>query len=311
MLFKFVADYGGCGGPCITLAIIADNVTVTRSQFTATATSGQPYLSMVCNADDTTCSGVRYINNEFYDGHLGNAQISAIYAGGCTASGGCAVNHVLIKGNVIRNMGGEGIEINPRITSSDIVIEGNAIHGAGFGTCSSGWECRPAITLNINQSGAAKGIVVRNNLMWDVASGCIWEKSDATGADAAQILNNVCFDYGKGTGANGAPMGISSVQYGSVAVVKNNVIYAPNGSPAFDPSAAFVKSNNVCAAAGCPIAYGSGVFGSTDPSSVSFLRPGTGSPAVDSGATVDVAEDFAGVARPQHGAFDVGAFELE
>jgi hypothetical protein len=318
MLFSFVADDGNCGAGCSPLAISGNNVTVARTQFYATGTagSGWPTLVLVCNVDGLSCSGDKFINNEFYGCSVGSSQCSAIYLGPCTASGGCSVNNILIKNNVIRHMGGEGLEVNPRTTSSNIIIEGNAFHDNGYATCNDGGfrSCRPAIVLNINQSGAVNSVIVRNNLMWDISSGCIWEKTGATGANAAQIYNNTCFDYGKGTSTNTQPQGISSALFGSTAIVRDNIIYAPNGTNPLDSTASFVADHNLCASGkSCGLAartWSAVSVVSVSPSAASFLQIDGNSEAASVGVAVAALTiDYAAAARVL-ASWDIGAFTV-
>lgn len=311
MLFKFVSDNGGCGGPCSVLAIAGNNITVARTQFTATATTGQPYLSLVCNVDNLYCHDIAFVNNEFYDCNT-NTQCSAVYPGACTASGSCHVDNFTFRNNIVRNMGGEGIEINPRTNSTNYVISGNAIHNVGYGTCSTGFECRPGITLNINQSGAVNLIQIYNNLMWDIASGCVWEKSDSKTTNAPKIFNNTCYDYGKGTGANGQPQGFSAVGATSAAIVTNNIIFAPNGTNPFSASVGFIATNNVCGSGkSCGSAsrlWSTATVVSTDPNNSGYLKIASGSEAVATGTVVlGVTVDYSSILRVTS---DIGAFAL-
>jgi hypothetical protein len=310
MLFKFVAD--NTGSTAWAMAIAGDRITFARSQFTATATSGNPRLAAVCNNDGMTCNGIQFINNEFYDcnGSAGE-QCSSAYPGSCGASGSCAVNNFVFKNNVVRNIGGDGLEINPRITSTGYTIEGNAFHHIGFNTCSGNWECRPGITLGINQSGSVNQVVIQNNLIWDTASGCIWEKTAATGTSAPKIYNNTCYDYGKGATANPNPQGFSAAGYSSKAYVQNNIIVSPSGVNPYGSGVAFqASSNNICASGeSCGTnarTWSSSTMMSTSQDSANFARIATTSEAADAGVLLSsVTIDYTGGLRV---GLDIGAF---
>ena len=322
MLFKFVADYAACGGPCFVSNFGGNNITVSRSQFTATSAtgSGWVYLVAVCGENGLTCSNVKFINNEFYDCKTGSNQCSSIYTGPCDANGGCAVNNVLIQNNVIRNMGGEGMEINPRIASTGVTITGNAIHNVGYGTCNDGGtrSCRPGIVLNINQSGAVNDVVITNNLMWDLSSGCIWEKSGANGTHAPKIYNNACYDYGKGTVTNGEPQGIESAGMGSVAFIQDNILYAPNGTNPYGASMnPQVSSNNLCGSGkscgSSPKTWSAATVIATAQTDANFMKIAASSEAFGGGTNMfaaGVTVDYAGLSRTSFGAFDIGAFRV-
>ena len=213
-------------------------------------------------------------------------------------------------------MGGEGIEVNPRTASSNIVIEGNVIHDAGYATCNDGGlrSCRPAISLNINQSGSVDDVIIRNNLMWDLSSGCVWEKSGSTGASSPQIYNNTCYDYGKGTVTNDQPMGISSHLYGSTALVKNNIIYASNGTDPIE-GGSFAADHNLCKSAGsCGAsaqAWSATTVLSIAQNDVNFLKAGSTGMAKSTGTNLfsaGVTIDYVGLDRTSTGPFDIGAF---
>ncbi|MCP4680397.1 MAG: hypothetical protein GY854_33915 [Deltaproteobacteria bacterium] len=58
--------------------------------------------------------------------------------------------------------------------------------------------------------------------------------------------------------------------------------------------------------------YANPLFLSTDPESEDFLKLAPSSPAINAGAdlSVNVTDDFLGIARPAGGAFDIGAYEM-
>lgn len=241
-LFNFVND-DNCD-VCYVLAITGSNITVARSNFRATGTL-RPELSTVCNTDGINCDNVGYINNEFYSNNLGNDQSNAVYYGACLASGGCSMSNGFIKNNVIRDQGGECVEVNPRTQSAGMMISGNAMHNCGKKSCGGGFDCRPAITLGINQSGTLDDVVVQNNIMWDLGVGCVWDNTGSTSTHVAKILNNTCYDYHKSTASGVCVQGICASGATGHAIIRNNIIYAPNGTDPLDGSP-FTADHNLC-----------------------------------------------------------------
>jgi hypothetical protein len=287
-------------GDFYSFHIMSNNTTLYRTRHYSTAASGSLLLSV---GDGPAVSGVRIINSEFYGCNTASGyQCSAVYAGP-GATGG--YTNLLIQNNIIRDMGGDGIEINPRVASSGLTITGNAIHNVGKQTCSGAWLCRPAITLGSQNGQANPNTVVSNNLMWDIGSGCIWARSPGS---SQVIYNNTCYDYGKinpETNSSPNPEGISG---GNVSSVKNNIIFAPNGTLPIEGTVS--GSNNICNGTGCAAAYTASVLASVDPNNAAFLTIGANSPARDAGANTGVTPDYRGIARPQGTAYDIGAYEL-
>lgn len=242
ILFEFFND-DNCD-VCYSLAITGSNITVARVKAHSNGTI-RPELFAVCNTNNETCNNVGFINVEMYDNNAASDQSNAIYYGACDGNGSCAINNGFIKNSIIRNQSGEGIEANPRVQSSGMTITGNAIHNVGKNSCSSSWDCRPGITLFINQSGTFDDVVVANNLIWNTGVGCIWDSTDATGAHKTQIYNNTCYDYHKSTASGVCVQGICSSATNSVAIVRNNIIYATNGTDPFDASP-FTADHNFC-----------------------------------------------------------------
>jgi len=285
------------GSDQYNMHIIADNITIYRCR--AYATTGGGMLFAV--GDSRVVSNVNFINNEFYQcNQTAGYQCSSIYVGPGAGGGYSTMN---IQNNIIRDMGGEAIEVNPRVTSSGMTIQGNAIHNSGKQTCSGAWGCRPGITMSVQSGGGNNSTVIKNNLIWDTGSSCIWDRGGGTPAPV--IYNNTCYDYAV-VGSDPWPYGISSYSNGGSAIVRNNIIYASNGTNPFDGSR-FVKSNNICV--GCDIGWNTGVFLSTNKNNIDFLKIGQSSPAYNAGSSVDVTMDYAGAMRPYGSAYDVGAFE--
>ena len=127
-----------------------------------------------------------------------------------------------------------------------------------------------------------------------------------------QIINNTCYDYGKGPGVVN-PEGVSGYTDGGSATIKNNIFYSPKGVNPFDGSS-FDASHNICASGkSCGSSsktWSANTVLSTDPNSASFLMIASTSEARDAGTTVSVTTSYGGGTRPKDAGFDIGAFEV-
>lgn len=330
MLFKFVSDANGCSSFCGSLAIVGSHITIARTQFTASGSSGSGQFEGVlfCNVDSMACDDFTMVNVECY-GFVpagSDDQGSCMYAGSCGAAGGCSVSNVRFLNSICRETDGECVELNPRVTSSVFLIANNAFHNVGKGTCrSSTWSCRPAILTNINQSGATNLAVIANNIIWNTGSGCIWEKSHSTGANAAKVFNNTCYDYGKGASNNGQPFGINGATSGSdgfnsVMLAENNTICEQGGINPFSTALAshttasnLVKSGESGGTSSVTAASCSAMFLSVDENTANFLKIDASSPGYNAGADLSatITDDYLGISRPKATTFDIGAFEFD
>lgn len=223
-------------------------------------------------------SHIFFINNEFWGCGGTGDQVSALYAG---AGSGGGYSDIVFENNIVRDMGGEGIEINPRATSGPLVISGNAIHNTGKVTCTTAWNCRPGITMSNQGPGAGnQNTVICSNLIWDTGSSCYWDRG--AGTPVALVFNNTCYDYAKTTGGVGDanPEGFSGYSDGASGTDRNNIIYAPNGTDPFDGSGN-TKTHNLCASGkSCgtssqvwTAAGSTGTVLSTDENSPDFMVP--------------------------------------
>lgn len=284
--------------------IIASWIIIYRTQMYCTGANKQLGWAV---GDTSVARNVFFINNEFYGCGGTGDQSSAVYVG--PGNGGGYSNFVF-QNNIVRDFFGEGIEINPRVTSTGAYIIGNVIYNVGKGTCALSWNCRPGITVSVQSGGGNNGTVIAGNLIWDTGSGCIWDRGG--GSPAALIVNNTCYDYGKGDGGDPNPQGISGYVNGGRATVQNNIIYAPNGTNPFDGSR-FTASNNICGAGkSCGSnsrTWSTATVRSVDKSSSLFLQIGPGSEARNAGVPVSYTTSYNGVGRPQESAFDIGAWE--
>lgn len=291
--------------------VMADNVTVYRTRSFCTA-GGNTLFAV---GDFGSIDNVKFINNEMYGcNQSSGSQTSAVYVG--PGDGGGYSNFVF-KNNIVREMGGEGIEINPRVTSNNIEISGNAIHNVGKQTCFGSWNCRPGITMSVQSGGGNNGTVIKNNLIWDTGSGCIWDRGGGTPRPV--IYNNTCFDYGKDprgipSPSDPWPNGIAGYSGPGTAIVSNNIIYAPNGINPLD--GAYIGSNNLCgpgkSCGASSTVWSANTVLSTNENTSNFLQIGNNSEAVNTGATISsITTDYAGVLRPQGPAWDIGAYERQ
>src|SRR5262249_54702211 len=138
--------------------------------------------------DSSVSNHVYFINNEFYGCGATGDQTSAVYVG--PGNGGGYTDFVF-QNNIVRDFFGEGIEINPRVTSTGITIVGNAFYNVGKGTCATPWNCRPGITMSVQSGGGNNSTVIANNVIWDTGSGCIWDRGGGTPNPI--IANNTCY----------------------------------------------------------------------------------------------------------------------
>lgn len=258
------------------------------------------------------------INSEFQSGGSSDSQNQHhIYFSGASNYGTSA--HIYILNNVFRDTPGEQIEFRMFQTMDDVVIDSNAFHNIGKGSCSANWKCRPAVT--VASSGATvTNLRISNNLMWDLGEGAVrmWSGSPL-------VYNNTIWQWGQGSPAN-AGWGQWAFYGGgpndAKGTIINNIIYGTgttrNGNPLipFDGSS-YTKSNNVCASAGtsgCGFAFvtsgANQTVASLSPNSPNFMQlNGTSSTAYRSGTTVAaVTVSYSGAVRSAP--YDIGAFTL-
>jgi hypothetical protein len=251
-----------------------------------------------------------FINSEFYATKAGDATNQHhIYLSGASNYG--PSSNFSLLGNVIRDTPGEGLELRLFQNLNGLIIDGNAIHNLGKGTCSSSWQCRSAITLATN-TGSLSNARITNNLIWDTGEGIVrnW-------AGNPLIANNTVYDWGMGTPANAGWGQWAFFGYSNDgnATIQNNIILATGATAngyakiPFDKSP-FVASNNLCASGtACGSASGiaaAAMFLSTDQSSTSFLKPAASMTTLV-GVNVSLGLDYLGNTRPALGA--VGAIQ--
>ena len=286
--------------------VLANYVIVYRTQTYCTGNNQQEGWSV---GDSTPANHVYFINNEFYGCANTGDQASAIYAG---PGGGGGYNDLVFQNNIVRQFGGDGIEINPRVTSTGLTVTGNAFHDVGLSTCGGGWQCRPGITVSIQSGNGNNSTVIENNLIWNTGSSCIWDRGG--GSPRPLIANNTCYNYGIGSGGGGAnPQGISGYVNGGTATVENNIIYSPSGVAPFDGSP-FSATNNLCASGqACGNAaqsWTATTVKSTTSTSADFMVISSGSPAVGAGLVLTALTTSYGGGIRSMTSFDIGAIAL-
>lgn len=156
----------------------------------------------------------------------------------------------------------------------------------------------------------ANGIVIRNNII----HAYVGVKAD-TGCNNLTVLNNTFTGNVSLTTAH-SPSGISLANV-ATAVIKNNIFFNLPGH--------IIYLTNSVVSAGKNLAYrndGQALWNSNTYSHVNDLwgvnpmfasatdfRLAAGSPAIDSGVSVSVVDDFDGTPRPRGAGHDIGAFE--
>jgi hypothetical protein len=213
--------------------------------------------------------------------------------GGCNGSGGAAIDtagplgNAVISGNIVRNIGYRFVAPGNCNTVQGIyisnqknIVTNNIVSGVA------------AVGIQQWHAGTASTIV--NNTVFHNKVGIVIGQGDA-GATAAgskdnYVANNIVYDnkiygvqeFGKVGGNN---------RYVNNLVASNGTNWKAKGtiSGSISSNPLFVNYQ----------ATGSGNF-----------RVKTGSPAINRGTSLNAPKvDFAGVARPRGGAFDIGAYE--
>jgi hypothetical protein len=315
--FDFInagSDYNNSTG----FATFASDITIARCRFRAPTAPGA--LMSPCSSYDYdyTCNNNQIINNEFYDGmHIAQGSDSeqnyGIYAGnlGPCESNAIAITNMTIKNNIFRNLGSLGIQIEPRKSVNGAIIEGNAFHDLGQLSCGSRWHCRPAISIADSCGATHTNGIIQNNLMWNIASSCVWQFTPNSGGNN-QIVNNTCYNYGTGSPQDESTTGFSSYNNTGKAIIRNNIILATSNNP-LDGSSWGTVTNNLCLTGkSCGTSSQTdsivNTFISTSTSSASFLRIPDTSKAVDHGYATGVTTYYFG-SGTRSGTIDIGADE--
>ena len=271
-----------------------------------------------------------WINSEFYA--LGatdaNNQHHMYLSGGDSTVPAHTMNGIYILNNIFRDTPGEAIELRMANTGNvltNLVVDGNAFHDIGKGTCVSSWKCRSAITFSEEGGGnLVAPMRASNNLIWDTGEGCLrtWDNPAAT-----QIYNNTCYNWGMGSPANGLYSSTAFTNFGftdASGTFANNILYATgtdaggNSKKPFPPTApTSAKSNSACALlTSCGGTSDlpnlpAGSFLSLNENDPGFLRPTGTSPALGKGTNFSsvFTSDYFGNTRSSTGAWAIGAIE--
>jgi len=278
-------------------------------------------------------NGHRAIGNYFYD---------ALSSTGMGIAGNSA--HYQVFGNLLSNNGqdnwedGVGFYIQGFGTNQDIDFGWNQIQDQ---------RGRRAIQLFGHEDGdrmdnvrihdnlILSSLQLRNNILLggsdggtevlgtiyvynNIIVGSDWEGLRVNDPQGTVIIqNNVLYDNGSLGPDSHAQIYIERAGAGRVTV-QNNVLYAESGQtyyefgPGADPSALNASHDLMYNAGACP-AWDAGCV-NADPlfvdATANDFRLQAGSPAIDAGINTSLSRDYAGVSRPQGGAYDIGAHEF-
>jgi hypothetical protein len=192
-------------------------------------------------------------------------------------------NHNLIESCEIYRNAGWGIQVYKEggingEDAGDNIIRNNKVHdNARAGARGVG------IGLYVG-----KGNIAYNNLVWNNNNGIVI----GIGATETKVFNNTVYQ-------NSGTAGIYVKSDSTNAIVKNNIAYLNAGSNIRNDGAGTALDANL---AGIDPKF-------VDAANYDFHLL-AGSPAIDQGSLLsEVEKDFDGVARPQGGSYDIGAFE--
>ncbi len=214
---------------------------------------------------------------------------------------GCNVHHngvesrdhgfyLATSGNLVRNCKvhnntGFGVHIytgNSAVTADNNTIDGNEIYNNALTSGSA-----PGILVDNGTGNLVMNNIVRLNKN-GIQVGNQW--TSATTASLTKVYNNTVY-------SNLPGLGIDVFSSSSQTEIKNNIVYK-NGGAIGNKGSGTVTSNNLL----------------TDPKFVDELggnfKLQATSPAINQGVVlVQVPHDNAGLARPQQGTHDIGAYE--
>jgi parallel beta-helix repeat protein len=229
-----------------------------------------------------TVSSVEILNNRIHDAFV------SLFSGTHPTTGNYGLyvkfHNSLVEGNTIYNNTGYGIHhygsgLN---TVSNNIIRNNRIYGNGFNDGERGNTNGGLIIA----SGGSN--LCYNNLVYG-NTGTGISVAYTGGQINNQIYNNTVY--------NNTVVGIEINTSAPQSVVLNNIVYG-NGNAIVDLATGTIKTNNLTTAP---------QFGNAAANDFSLQA---GSPAINAGTVVSaVTTDIQGTARPQGGAFDIGAYE--
>ncbi|MBN2134712.1 MAG: right-handed parallel beta-helix repeat-containing protein [Acidobacteria bacterium] len=288
----------------------ADNITITNCQFT----DNQKWGIFTDFSNSTTitgsiCSG----SKEEHGIYISNSSDTAVIRGNsCYNNAGAG-----IQINADPSMGGDGV-------SSNCVIDSNICYNNGS-------DGGAAINLASVRNTTISNNVLYNNLAGGIAA---WDDDQGTqyGSKNLKILNNtIFFRAGEGRWAVSLKNGTTAAQ-----VYNNILLGGRRGALEYDNDSrdGLVSDYNIfyCSSGGDVVenedgsSYSLGAWQGLGYDAHSMVRAAaelivniaagnphliTGSPAINAGTNTNLTTDYEGDARPQGGAYDIGADEKE
>jgi len=307
MLFRFIGSGCTSNQNGYSVVVASNDITLYRVRIDAHGSSG-PALG-AATGSGTSTSNFRFINSELY----GATRYYGVYTGGgtgCTA-GDTSHTNMEFRNSIFRQIDGRGIQVEPRSNSSGMIIDGNAFHGVGY-DASGTTGISGAVQIADACGGTTSGVVVSNNLMWDLGGGGVLIFVGESTTSAFRVINNTIYGYGGATPVTLNSHGITCYTDGCKAEVRNNTILAPlnGGINPLNRASGFATSNNLCeSGASCGAsalsATASNSFVSTSSNSASFLFP-AGAALKNGVLQAGITTDYLGNLRPSTG-IDIGA----
>jgi hypothetical protein len=314
-LFEF-RGAASCGDQnSYTLITKSNNLTLYRVRLNPNGAGG-PALGPA-NGNGTSQSNFKLINSEIHNA----GEYYGVYTGGGATCNVESSSHtdMEFRNNVFRQIDGRGIQIEPRSNSSGVIVDGNAFHDVGYnrsGNSSISGAVQPANACGGNISG----MVVSNNIMWDLGGGGVLAFGGAPTDADLKVYNNTIYDYGNQTPAILNSHGITAYDSsGNNGDIQANIVWGsaqPGTVLPLNRTGQFSMNDNLCGSSttNCgtnAVTDASGTpFQSTDPDSPNFLKLASGESAIAGATNLGLTTDYFGNSRPQGGTYDIGASEF-
>lgn len=261
--------------------------------------------------DQVQVSNIYIVNNEIHQS--GGSTPYGVYVGGGSvcASAKSSYDHLYFYHNIIRDICGRPIQLEPRNSSTNdfSVIEGNVIHDSGQNFCGSGWGVSAAVGLAGACGASFTNHWVRNNLFFNVAGAF----GDGSGTNH-YFTNNTVYNYGLGTATSNSHA-VNCYDYSCTGVIENNILLKPNNGVFPINRGNFTTNKNLCESSGScgqsPIVASPSAVFSSLVDSLSFLKLKAASPALAVGLITTnrgVLLDYMRKSRVASTAYDLGAF---